>query len=59
MTDERPARPLPDVLARLASGMPGGSYPRVHSARARLLGILLMGATAALVLVAAITAAQP
>ena len=59
MSDERPAGPLPDVLARLASGMPRGTYPRVHSARARVLGIVLMGATAALVLVAAITAAQP
>lgn len=59
VTGERRTGPLPDVLARLAVGMPASDTGRGRSARARVLGYVLCVATASLVLAAAIIVAQP
>ena len=59
MTDDRPTGPLPDVLARLATDMPASDTGRGRSARAQVLGWVLMVGTSVMVLVSAILVAQP
>ena len=51
--------PRPEVLARLADGVPAGEPRTVRSARARALGLALCAATAVAVLVAVIAVGYP
>jgi hypothetical protein len=59
MTGEPPSGPLPDVLARLATDMPASDTGRGRSARARVLGWVLMIGAVGLVIASAIVVAQP
>lgn len=54
-----PDGPRPEVLARLAEGVPAEQQHHVVSRRARALGWALCVVTAATVLVAIVTAGAP
>ena len=59
VTGERPTGPLPDVLARLATGMPASDTGRGRSALARVAGWVLLLGTSVMVVVSAIVVARP
>lgn len=54
-----PRGPRPEVLARLAEGVPAAEQQRSGSPRARLLGIALCVVTAATVVLAIAVAGAP
>lgn len=54
-----PRGPRPDVLARLAEGLPVAEHERASSPRARLLGIGLCVLTAVAVVLAIAVAGTP
>lgn len=54
-----PRGPRPEVLARLAEGVPVAEQERAGSARARVLGIALCVITAATVVLAIAVAGAP
>ena len=51
--------PRPEVLARLADGVPAGEPRTVRSPRARAVGVAVCAVTAAAVLVAVIAVGYP
>ncbi|MEO2139413.1 MAG: hypothetical protein ABGX91_04120 [Thermoleophilia bacterium] len=51
--------PRPEVLARLAEGVPAGNRRIVRSARARAVGIAICAVTAVAVLVAVVAVGYP
>lgn len=54
-----PRGPRPEVLARLAEGVPVAQQERAGSPRARLLGVALCGLTAAAVVLAVVVVGAP